>query len=141
MILNLSSRSQVFTVIKKPKETQNKTQVFFPAGAQPILPALWLWTSLLRGETHRHGDDEGHPGHPALPLHRVSSARTHTGQHTADQQPVTAAGGGQGQLGHALHPPTNTTAGPSPPLREQQRAHKTVGTGTDRHCTFYIATF
>lgn len=131
-----SRRSHCLHSNSKPKENTKQGLslfFFFPAGAQPFLPALRLRASLLRGQTHRHGDDEGHPGHPALPLHRVSSARTHTRQHQADQQPVAAAGGGQGQPGHALHPPANTAAGPPPPLREQRRAHKTVETSTARH--------
>lgn len=75
-----SRRSPVYRVIQNQNKhkTRLKSFYFFPAGAQPFLPALRLRASLLRGQTHRHGDDEGHPGHPALPLHRVSSARTHT---------------------------------------------------------------
>lgn len=109
----------------KPK---SRLWSFFLAGAKPLLPALWLRTSLLRGQTHRHGDDEGHPGHPSLPLHGVPPARTHTGQHSADQQPVAAAGGRQGQFGHALHPPTNSSAAPA--LRGQRRVYG--------HLTFWM---
>lgn len=79
------------------------------AGAQSFLPALWLRASLLRGQTHRHGDDEGHPGRSVVSLHRVSSPWLHHQQHQTDQQPVAAAGGGRAQPGHALHPPNDTT--------------------------------
>lgn len=80
------------------------------AGTQTFLPALWLWASLLRGQTHRHGDDEGHLGHAYISLHCVPPPRLHAQQHQADQQPVAAAGGGRVQPGHALHPPDDTTS-------------------------------
>lgn len=79
------------------------------AGAQSFLPALRLRASFLRGQTHRHGDDEGHPGHAVISLHCVSSPRLHPQQHQADQQPVAAACGGRVQPGHAFHPPDNAT--------------------------------
>lgn len=47
------------------------------AGAKSFLPALRLWASFLRGQTHLHGDDEGHPGHSAISLHSVSPERLH----------------------------------------------------------------
>lgn len=79
------------------------------AGAKSFLPALRLRASFLRGQTHRHGDDEGHPFHRVVSLHRVSSPRLHPQQHQADQQPVAAARGGRAQPGHALYPSNNTT--------------------------------
>lgn len=78
------------------------------AGAQSFLPALRLRASFLRGQTHRHGDDEGHPGHSAVSLYCVSSPRVHPQQHQADQQPVAAARGGRAQPGHVLYPPNDT---------------------------------
>lgn len=47
------------------------------AGAKSFLPALRLRASFLRGQTRRHGDDEGHPGHAVISLHRVSPSRLH----------------------------------------------------------------
>lgn len=91
------------------KKTKKQCYLLSLAGAQPFLPALWLRASFLRGQTHRHGDDEGHLGHSVVSLHHVPSPRLHPQQHQADQQPVTAASGGRLQPGHALHPSDDTT--------------------------------
>lgn len=79
------------------------------AGTQSLLPALWLRASFLCGQTHRHGDDEGHPGHSPVSVHCVSSSRLHVQQHQADQQPVTAASERRAHPGHALHPTNDIT--------------------------------
>ena len=63
-------------------------------GSQSILPAFRLRAALLCGETHRHGDDEVHPGDATFPLLRVSTPRLHCWKHSPDQQPLPAAGGG-----------------------------------------------
>lgn len=91
-----------------------------PTGAQSLLPALRLRAPLLRGQAHRHGDDEGHLGHPAVSLHRVSPPRLHAHQHPADQQPVPAAGGGRAQPGHEV-PPEDRSASSRAAVRKTLR--------------------
>jgi len=107
--------------LKNPKQ-QLSVDLLWLAGAQSILPAIRVWASVLRGQTHRHGDDEGHPGHPVVSVHRVSSAGLHPQQHPADQQPVAAACGGRAQPGHALHPSDDINSA-QPALRRMQGSH------------------
>lgn len=74
------------------------------SGSQSLLPAVRLRPAGLRRKTHRHGDDEGHPGDPAVEVHGLSSSRLHRQHHQADQQSLHAARGRGSRLpGHALH--------------------------------------
>jgi len=49
--------------------------ISFPGSLQ-VLSAIWLWAPGLCGKVHRHGDDEGRPGHPSETLPRADFARS-----------------------------------------------------------------
>lgn len=66
----------------------------FPSpGSTPLLPAIRIRSSSLRGQTCCFGHDEINPGDPAFPVFRVPSWGFEFGLPPADQQPLPAACG------------------------------------------------